>query len=310
MRRQGRAGFTLVELLLVVAIIAVLIGLLLPAVQKVRESASRIKCQCNLGQIALATIHHEQTFGKFPSGYESKSAQGNPTGWGWAVTILPFLEQETLFRKLVLDKSILDDDNAPFRETRLPILMCPSDWMSEAHEIELPAPVSKPDEPPPSPHLMKFSPSQYTALAGNLATDSLQNNGILFRDSQVKADEVTDGLTNTLLHVEKASRVGQAIWHAALPGVTVRPPIPRGQEFAPVEADAVYPSASLVLATTRGIDRLDSGKKPSDTFGSFHQSGANGVFADGHVEYLFGTQTESLLAAWASRAGGEPAGSP
>lgn len=310
MRCQGRAGFTLVELLLVVATIAVLIGLLLPAVQKVRESASRTKCQCNMGQLALATIHHEQTSGKFPSGYHSNSAQGNPTGWGWAISVLPFLENEVLVRKMNLEKSILDETNAQFREIRLPHFMCPSDYMSEAHEIELPAPPSKPDEPPATPNLMKFSPSHFMAVAGTLATDSRENTGIMFRDSRVKADEVTDGLTHTLLHAERASRIGQGIWHAALPGVTIRPPRVPGQENAVEETDAVYPSASLVLSTTRGIERLESRKKPADTFGSFHLNGANVAFADGHVEYLSGRQPESLLAAWASRAGGEVPDAP
>ena len=310
MRRQGRAGFTLVELLLVVATIAVLIGLLLPAVQKVRESASRTKCQNNLGQMALATIHHEQTFGKFPSGYQTNSARGTPTGWGWAISVLPFLENEALVRNINLEKSILDETNAPFREKRLPHFLCPSDPMSEAHEIVLPMHPSKPDEPPPPTHSMKFSPSHYMAVAGTRATDSHENTGILFRDSRVKADEVTDGLSHTLLHAERASRIGQGIWHAALPGVTVHPPRVTGQEAAVEETDAVYPSASLVLSTTRGIDRLESRKKPADTFGSFHLSGANVSFADGHVEYLSGKQPESLLAAWASRAGGEVPNAP
>ncbi|MBM4098137.1 MAG: DUF1559 domain-containing protein [Planctomycetes bacterium] len=312
MRCPGRSekAFTLVELLIVVAVIAVLIGLLLPAVQKVRETASRTKCQCNIGQLALATIHHEQTFGKFPSGYQSSSVRGNPTGWGWAISVLPYLENEVLVRKMNLDNSILEETNNQFREVRLPHFICPSDYMSEAHEIELPATLPKPDESPAAPNLMKFSPSHYMAVAGTLATDSRENTGIMYRDSRVKADEITDGLTHTLLHAERTSRIGKGIWHAALPGITVRTPHVMGQENSVEDTDAVYPSASLVLCTTRGIDWLESRRKPADTFGSFHLSGANVTFADGHVEYLSGRQPESLLAAWASRAGGEISNAP
>lgn len=328
MPRTSRTGFTLVELLMVVAIIAVLAGLLLPAVQKVRETASRTKCQFNIGQLALATVHHEQAFGRFPAGYQSASPEGAPTGWGWAVSLLPYLEKENLVRNLSLNKSILDDSNLRYRENRLVLLMCPSDPMSETHEIELPVPpgipgealpkgavnqepgagADAPDDPnAPAPDgRAKFSRSHYTAMAGTLATDSPINNGILYRDSRVRADEITDGLANTLLFTEKGSRVGHGIWHGALPGINIRAPEPRGHEPPMENPGGPYPSSSLVLSTTRGIVALDSPAKPADTLGSHHLNGANVVFADGHVEYLSGVQPEILLAAWATRAGGEP----
>jgi prepilin-type N-terminal cleavage/methylation domain-containing protein len=99
-RSKGRA-FTLIELLVVIAIIAVLLGMLLPAVQKVREAANRAKCQSNLKQLALGLHNYHSTYGNFPLG-NSDPIGMDPGSEGdrrnWAVTyLLPFIEQQALF---------------------------------------------------------------------------------------------------------------------------------------------------------------------------------------------------------------------
>jgi prepilin-type N-terminal cleavage/methylation domain-containing protein len=122
-KRPASAGFTLIELLVVIAIIAILMGLLLPAVQKVREAASRARCQNNLKQIGIALHNYESGNKLFPAG-------GDANGFSVLCYLLPYIEQDPLFKSI--DFTTTPALNTVALSMPVPLFKCPSDPVSQS----------------------------------------------------------------------------------------------------------------------------------------------------------------------------------
>jgi prepilin-type N-terminal cleavage/methylation domain-containing protein/prepilin-type processing-associated H-X9-DG protein len=221
MRCLSRRAFTLIELLVVIAIIAVLIGLLLPAVQKVRESAARIKCANNLKQLALAYHLYYDSHNVLAPGVVAVNT-GNTDehqNWGWGTLILPYIEQQNLYEQLdpvlTVDNDMPALASAPLLGTALPVFLCPSDAHSGGT----------------NPFMGGYGKNNYVV-----------NRWVTGPNGAADADDasintfamITDGLSNTILLGERDMRkTTGAIW----PGVA------GAESTASFEGRPVYCSA-------------------------------------------------------------------
>jgi len=199
---RSRAAFTLIELLVVIAIIAVLIGLLLPAVQKVREAASRMKCQNNLKQLGLAAHNYDSANGVLPPAYRGQQIGGAPQYydlWGAIALLTPYLEQTAVYNAIDLNLTMYQL-TPPYYITSqvavttfVPIFMCPSDRMQA---VAVGAYV-----PPGVP----LGPSNYAFCLGTGTTrgrtgwmgSPYDADGVFFAQSRTKITDIGDGASNT-----------------------------------------------------------------------------------------------------------------
>jgi prepilin-type processing-associated H-X9-DG protein len=311
---------TLIELLVVIAIIAVLIGLLVPAVQKVREAAANAQCNNNLKQLGLAAHHHHDARGKFPNGLHTVETIGGryANGTCWEVELLPYFEQENLKNKWDYNdyrNNVAGGMNATTAQV-LKVLLCPSD--------SLPGPVwfaAVNAQLPQYAYASGFyGLSSYGGNAGRWSGNGVRAtlDGIFFQDSSIRIRDVTDGTSATFLFGER-SHLDPEFDRLAFAYDPIFYPLGKAGKWAAVHATSGGSILERLLSTPVPINyQVPAGTTSEEflastgaenkrfrAFGSGHPGGANFAFADGSVRFLSESTPVETLQALSTRAGGE-----
>jgi prepilin-type N-terminal cleavage/methylation domain-containing protein len=299
-----RHAFTLIELLVVIAIIAILIGLLLPAVQKVREAAARMSCSNNLKQLGLAFHAYHDANKNLPPGYTATGTYVNGTtdtapGWAWGTYILPFMEQGNLQNQFNMSLPVQSSGTAI--QSVVKTYLCPSD-------IVPPGPFAVTDSSWNT--VCQVAPTSYAACCGGgVSTTAATGNGCFYRNSSVRLTDITDGTSNTVFVEERAFANVQGTWVGAISGGYCN----QGQYNQDAVPGKLGQGAGDLVLIHAGTNNSPSGRNLDDA-SSKHFTGSNFLLADGSVHFIrnisSGSTDSATLEAMGTIAGGEVVADP
>jgi prepilin-type N-terminal cleavage/methylation domain-containing protein len=274
MPTSSKRGFTLIELLMVIAIIAILIALLLPAIQSSRENARRAQCGNNLLQLGIALGNYVSTHNVLPPGVVNDKGPilNIPKGYhvSWAVQILPFIEQNNVYRRFDFRNGVYHPSNETAGSAVIQTFLCPSN--------------------------SRTGRCQYAGCHHDVdAPIDADNHGVLYLNSRVAYDDITDGLHHTILLGEIHAGGPTLGWSSGTRSTL------RNTGHRLNEPDHLFQSMGRSQfgrfgnATTAASDYQEIEQLVSDGvlpigytggFSSQHSHGANFLFCNGAVRFV------------------------
>jgi hypothetical protein len=279
-------------MLVVIAVIGVLVGLLLPAVQRVREAGNLAGCKNNLKQIGIALHHYHDVYHRFPVGYYDPTPWpqlDNGPGWGWGAFILPYMEYDNLYYELNLKLDVGDPANDAARGTFLKSFWCPSDEMYETFTVT-----------DGGSRSWTIAQGSYVACNGNDGVDDFTtppHTGAFIRATKgYRIEDIRDGLSETLFVGDRVSWLSYSTWVGGPTGA-LNPFLQAPGNYG-AEVTLLMCHAGPTGPNTPGVYDADSTSSP-------HRLGVPFLFGDGSVHFLANGIDIPVWMALATRAGGE-----
>jgi len=304
--RSRGAAFSLVELLVVLAILGIAIGLLLPAIAAARESARRAQCQSHQRQVGLAILNFESAHRVFPASGWTRSGPGNPYGtfMGWRTVILPQLEQSNVRTLYDIQQNWWEGTNLAVASIPIPIYLCPS--------TPAQPPVLNAVAKSPRPALIFSLPlarSDYEAIQGVQPRsidaafyDESNRFSVMHRNSVNRFGSILDGASNTVMVVESSGRPSVYRRGRFLSSLS------NDQGIGWIDSESAFSLDGASADGARegcgpagGCTTAINARNDNEPY-SFHPGGMHALFCDGHVSFLSESISLRVMAALSTRA--------